>query len=375
MDQHIPAVSDAGSYESRVVPITPEAPVAHPRRGRLRLILFGAVVLALMATAGFYGRYWWTVGRFLVSTDDAYVQADNVIISPKISGYLSAVPVVDNQHVHAGEVLARIDDRDYSTAEAGARAIVAAAQASIDDLQQQIGQQHLKVDEARAAVTADQAALDFSRQQYGRYSSLSRTGAATMQDTQQWQADIREKDATLARDNATVGVAKKQVDVLGSALAEAKADYAQKVAALQQAELNLGYTTITAPSDGTVADRTLRVGQYVQAGTQLMGIVPLSHVYVTANYKETQLTHVRPGQKVTIDVDTFPGTVVHGVVNSIAPASGEEFALLPSDNATGNFTKIVQRIQIKITIDPHDPLIGGLRPGMSVEPTIDTRHA
>jgi membrane fusion protein (multidrug efflux system) len=282
---------------------------------------------------------------------------------------------VDNQHVHAGEVLARIDDRDYSTAEAGARAIVAAAQASIDDLQQQIGQQHLKVDEARAAVTADQAALDFSRQQYGRYSSLSRTGAATMQDTQQWQADIREKDATLARDNATVGVAKKQVDVLGSALAEAKADYAQKVAALQQAELNLGYTTITAPSDGTVADRTLRVGQYVQAGTQLMGIVPLSHVYVTANYKETQLTHVRPGQKVTIDVDTFPGTVVHGVVNSIAPASGEEFALLPSDNATGNFTKIVQRIQIKITIDPHDPLIGGLRPGMSVEPTIDTRHA
>ncbi|MGD0109365.1 MAG: HlyD family secretion protein, partial [Rhodopila sp.] len=167
-----------------------------------------------------------------------------------------------------------------------------------------------------------------------------------MQDTQQWQADIRQKDATLARDNAAVGIAEQQIDVLGAELAESKGSYAQKEAALQQADLNLGYTTITAPSDGAVADRTLRVGQYVQAGTQLMGIVPLSDVYVTANYEETQLTHVRPGQKVTVDVDTFPGAVVHGVVNSIAPASGEEFALLPPDNATGNFTKIVQRIQV-----------------------------
>jgi membrane fusion protein (multidrug efflux system) len=373
MDQHIPALSDPGSYESRVVPNTPESPLAPRRRRRLRSILLGTVVLAL-AAAGLYGRYWWTNGRFLIATDDAYVQADNVIISPKISGYLSAVLVVDNQHVRAGEVLARIDDRDYGTAVAGARANVSAAMASIDDLQQQIGQQHLKVDEARAAVTADEAALAFSREQYGRYSSLARTGAATMQDTQQWQADIREKDATLARDNAAVGVAEKQVDVLGAELAEAKATYAQKEAALKQANLDLGYTTITAPSDGAVADRTLRVGQYVQAGTQLMGVVPLSDVYVTANYEETQLTRVRPGQKVTIDVDTFPGAAVHGVVNSIAPASGEEFALLPPDNATGNFTKIVQRIQVKITIDPHDPLIGALRPGMSVEPTIDTRH-
>jgi membrane fusion protein (multidrug efflux system) len=168
-------------------------------------------------------------------------------------------------------------------------------------------------------------------------------------------------------------VAEKQIDVLSAALLQEKAKLAQQEATLHQAELNVGYTTITAPVDGTVGNRSLRVGQYVQAGTQLMAVVPLSAVYVTANYKETELTDVHPGQPVTIDVDMFPGQDVHGTVNSIAPASGQEFALLPPDNATGNFTKIVQRIPVKITIDPRDPLAGRLRPGMSVEPSINTK--
>jgi membrane fusion protein (multidrug efflux system) len=240
-------------------------------------------------------------------------------------------------------------------------------------MEQQIDQQQLTVVAARAAVTTDQAALVFSRQQLTRYAGLARIGAGTVQDSQQWQADITEKEAALARDTAQVGVAQKQIDVFGAALEQAKAMLAQQQAALHQAELNLSYTTITAPVDGTVGNRSLRVGQYVQAGTELMEIVPLSAVYVTANYKETQLTDVQPGQPVTIAVDTFPGVPVHGVVNSIAPASGEEFALLPPDNATGNYTKIVQRIPVKITIDPHDKLFGRLRPGMSVEPTIDTK--
>jgi membrane fusion protein (multidrug efflux system) len=345
------------------------------RRRRLtwRQALVGAAALLVVAGAADYGHYYWDSGRFLVTTDDATVQADSVIISPKVSGYMGQVLVEDNQPVHAGQVLARIDDRDYRTALAAAQASVQAEQAAVENLQQQIAAQHLAVVQARATVVSDQAALTFSQQQYGRYISLSRTGAGTVQDAQQWAADIREKEANLARDSAAVAVAEKQIDVLSAALLQEKAKLAQQEATLHQAELNVGYTTITAPVDGTVGNRSLRVGQYVQAGTQLMAVVPLSAVYVTANYKETELTDVHPGQPVTIDVDMFPGQDVHGTVNSIAPASGQEFALLPPDNATGNFTKIVQRIPVKITIDPRDPLAGRLRPGMSVEPSINTK--
>jgi membrane fusion protein (multidrug efflux system) len=324
------------------------------RRWSVRQIFTALAAVIVLSGLGYYGHYYWTTGQYLVSTDDATMDADSVIISPKVSGYLDEVAVDDNQAVHAGQILARIDDRDYRTSVAGAQANVDSAQAAIQHLQQQIDQQHLQVVATQAAVAADQAALTFSRQQEARFASLARTGAGTIQESQQWQADISEKEAALSRDTAQVGVAQKQT-------------------ALRQADLNLSYTTITAPVDGTVGDRTLRVGQYVQAGTDLMEVVPLSAVYVTANYKETQLTDVQPGQPVTITVDTFPDTTVHGVVNSIAPASGEEFSLLPPDNATGNYTKIVQRIPVKITIDPHARLLGRLRPGMSVEPTIDTR--
>jgi membrane fusion protein (multidrug efflux system) len=335
--------------------------------------LLAAAAVAALAGAGTYGHYYWTTGRFLVSTDDAYLQADNVLISPKVAGYLSEVPVTDNQPVQAGQVLARIDDRDYRTALAVARANVDAAQADIDNLQQQIAEQRIAVTEAQTTVESDQAALTFAGQDYDRYNTLSKNGAGTVQSAQKASSDIRQKQATLDHDNAAVDGARKQIDVLNTQLAKARATLALQQADLNQAELNVSYTTITAPVDGTVGARSLRVGQYVQAGTQLMAVVPLRAVYVSANYKETQLTDVHAGQSVTLDVDTFPGATVHGVVNSIAPASGQEFALLPPDNATGNFTKIVQRVPVKITIDPNDPLIGRLRPGMSVEPTIDTR--
>jgi membrane fusion protein (multidrug efflux system) len=335
--------------------------------------LFAAAALVGLAGAGLYGHYYWTTGRFLVATDDAYLQADNVLISPKVAGYISEVLVTDNQPVKTGQVLARIDDRDYRTALAVARANVDAAQADIDNLGQQIAEQRIAVTEAQATVEADQAALIFSGQDYERYMTLSKNGAGTVQSAQKASSNIREKQATLDHDTAAVGAARKQVDVLITQLAKAQATLALQRASLTQAELNVSYTTITAPVDGTVGARSLRVGQYVQAGTQLMAVVPLRAVYVSANYKETQLTEVRAGQPVTLEVDTFPGATVHGVVNSIAPASGQEFALLPPDNATGNFTKIVQRVPVKITIDPNDALIGLLRPGMSVEPTIDTR--
>jgi membrane fusion protein (multidrug efflux system) len=322
-----------------------------------------------------YGHYYWTTGRYLVTTDDAYVDAHSVLISPKVSGYIAQVPVNDNQPVKAGQVIARIDPRDYKTALDQAHAKVAAAEASIATLTQQIAQQKLAVEQAQQSVTSDQAALVFAQQNYQRYTTLARTGYGTAQQAQQSTADIREKQAVLARDTTGVSVAEKQVAVYEAQLAQAKATLTQQQAAERQAELNLGYTTITAPFDGTVAARTVTVGQYVQPGTQLTAVVPLHAVYITANYMETQLTNVRAGQPVTITVDTFPGVTVHAHVESLAPASGQQFALLPPDNATGNFTKVVQRIPVKISVDKGDPLAGKLRPGMSVEPTIETQPA
>jgi membrane fusion protein (multidrug efflux system) len=345
------------------------------RRGSLKQILLAAGALLLVAAAAEYGTYYWRNGRFLVSTDDAYVTAHSVLISPKVSGYLSAAPVDDNQPVKAGEVLARIDPRDYETALDQARANVAAAQAAIDTLNQQVGQQMLVVEQGRHQVVSDQAALVFSQQDFQRYTQLAKDGFATVQRSQQAQADIREKDAALQHDVAVVAAADRQIGVFKAQIAQATAALAQQQAMERQAELNLSYTTITAPADGTLGARTLRVGQYVAAGTQLMAVVPLQAVYIVANYKETQLTDVRPGQKVTIEVDTFPGAKITGHIDSVAPASGQEFALLPPDNATGNFTKIVQRIPVKIVVDAKDPAANLLRPGMSVEPTIDTKPA
>jgi membrane fusion protein (multidrug efflux system) len=342
------------------------------RRSLKQLLIAGAGLLSIAAAAS-YGYDYWTTGRFLVSTDDAYVQAHSVLISPKISGYISQVPVDDNAAVKAGQALARIDPRDYQTALDQARANVRAAQASIDTLNQQIAQQKLVVEQDRQQVVSDQAALVYSQQDFQRYTALAKDGWGTVQRAQQTQADIREKDAAVQHDTAVVAAANRQIGVFEAQLAQADAGLAQQQASERQAELNLSYTTITAPVDGTVGVRTLRVGEYVQAGTELMAVVPLQAVYITANYKETQLTDVRPGQPVTIDVDTFPGTTVHGHVDSLAPASGQEFALLPPDNATGNFTKIVQRIPVKIVVDPDDSLANLLRPGMSVEPTIDTK--
>ena len=363
----------ATSSASDAITLPPQQVGVRGGRFSAKRLLLAAAALGIVSAAAVYGSEWWTTGRFEVSTDDAYVAADSVIVSPKISGYLSQVLVQDNQAVKAGQVLARIDDRDYATALDQARANVAAAQADIDNLQRSIDQQILTVAQARAVVASDAAAVVFSEQQRTRYTDLARTGAGTVQQAQQYTADIQEKQAKQQQDQAGIGVALKQVDVLRAQLVRAQATLAQRQAAEHQAELNLSYATITAPTDGTVGVRTLRVGQYVQAGTQLMALVPLQAVYVTANYKETQLTDVRPGQPVTIDVDMFPGAEVHGHVDSIAPAAGQEFALLPPDNATGNFTKIVQRLPVKIVIDRRDPLAGSLRPGMSVEPTINTK--
>jgi len=332
--------------------------------------LMAGTAVAVLAASSWYAWEYITVGRFLVSTDDAYVKADTTTIAPKVSGYLREVLVGDNEHVKAGEVLARIDERDFVVALDQARADVAAAQALIASKRAQLEVQQAVIEAAKATVEVDTAAQTFALQENKRYTDLAASGYGSVQNAQAAQSRNASAQAAILRDTAQVASAIKQVDLLKAEVAQAEAAAARATAQQRQAELNVGYTTIVAPIDGVVGNRTLRVGQLVQAGTQLISLVPASGAYIIANYKETQLTTVHEGQPVAINVDMFPGKVVRGHVDSLAPASGQEFALLPPDNATGNFTKVVQRIPVKIALD------GGarieLRPGMSVIPTIET---
>jgi membrane fusion protein, multidrug efflux system len=351
------------------------APQAPAKKLNVRKLLMAGAALAVLASAAWYGWDYFTVGQYLVSTDDAYVKADSTTIAPKVAGYLNDVLVKDNERVGAGQVLARIDDRDFKVALDQARADVAAARATIASKQAQLEVQQAVINAAKATIDVDQASVTFAAQDNKRYTDLAATGSGSVQNAQQAQARIAGAQAGLARDNANLTSALKQVDLLKAEIVQATAALARVEAVQNQAELNLGYTTIVAPIDGVVGNRTLRVGQFVQAGTQLMSVVPAAGAYVVANYKETQLTDVHEGQAVDIAVDMFPGQVVHGHVDSIAPASGQEFALLPPDNATGNFTKVVQRIPVRIALDTAKNSSIELRPGMSVIPTITTRSS
>jgi membrane fusion protein (multidrug efflux system) len=339
----------------------------------LRRILLGSVAVAVLAAGGAYGAYWLKTGRYLESTDDAYVQADYTTIAPKVSGYIAEVRVEDNQPVKAGDVLARIDDRDFRNALAQAKADVESAKADVDNIVAQLAEQQSVIAQAEAAIAADQAGVQFAQADFTRYHNLTAQKVTSVQDEQRAQTALQQQNANLQRDRAALAAAKQRVAVLTTGQAKAATEVQRLEAVAAQAALNLSYTTIVAPIDGTVGARSLRTGQYVQAGTQLMAVVPLQSVYVVANFKETQLAHVEAGQAVEIAVDGLPGVTVKGTVDSVSPASGLTFALLPPDNATGNFTKIVQRIPVKIALDVHDGLIGRLRPGMSAEPVIDTR--
>ncbi|MFZ5674992.1 MAG: HlyD family secretion protein [Pseudomonadota bacterium] len=366
--------------------VSPEEPASLPVPARadvprtglkrwLRGALFAGVALAALAGAADYGWSYWTVGRFLVSTDDAYVKADSTTIAPRISGYVAAVLVNDNQPVKAGEILARIDDRDFRVALEKSRAEVAAAEATIANRQAALVAKQAEIDAAQATVTVDAANEAFAEQENQRYAELAKKGFGTVQNAQQAASRLDAARAAVARDTAVLANITKQLDVGKAELAQAEASLAGARAAEDQAKLNLSYTSLVAPIDGLVGNRTLRVGQYVQAGTQLMAVVPTHAAYIIANYKETQLTEVHAGQPVDVEVDTFPGQVFKGHVDSLSPASGQEFALLPPDNATGNFTKVVQRIPVKIVLEENGPLSVELRTGMSVYPTIDTRSA
>jgi membrane fusion protein (multidrug efflux system) len=369
IERPVPAAEAVGP----LLPGPAPAPIPAKKLNFRKMLMTGAA-LAALAGAVWYGWDYWTVGQYLVSTDDAYVQADNTTVAPKVSGYLVGVLVGDNERVKVGQVLAQIDDRDFKVALDQSRADVAAARAAISSKQVQLEVQQAVINAAKATIDLDAANVTFAAQDNKRYTELAASGSGSVQNAQLSQSRIAGAQATQQRDIANLVSAQKQVDLLKAEIVQAEATLARAQALQSQAELNLGYTTITAPIDGVVGNRTLRTGQFVQAGTQLMSLVPASGAYVVANFKETQLTDVRQGQAVDIAVDMFPGKPVHGHVDSIAPASGQEFALLPPDNATGNFTKIVQRIPVKISLDgAHNSLLA-LRPGMSVIPTIATRE-
>jgi membrane fusion protein (multidrug efflux system) len=367
-----PAAAAALAVDPDAFVATTAAPAA-ARKLNFRKLLSTGAALTVLATGAWYGWDYWTVGQYLVSTDDAYVRADSTTIAPKVAGYLQQVLVKDNERVRTGQVLARIDDRDFKVALDQTVADVAAAKATIASKQAQLDVQQAVINAAKATLDVDRAVVTFAVQEDKRYTVLAGTGYGSVQNAQQAQSRSASAQATLNRDAANLTSAEKQVDLLKAEIVQANAALARAQALQHQAELNLGYTTIVAPIDGVVGNRTLRVGQFVQAGTQLMSVVPATGAYVVANYKETQLTYVHEGQAVAIAVDMFPGQPVHGHVDSIAPASGQEFALLPPDNATGNFTKVVQRIPVRIALDSGGNSSIELRPGMSVIPTIETR--
>jgi membrane fusion protein, multidrug efflux system len=345
-----------------------------PSRQAIRRAALAFALVLGVAGAVDFGHYYLTTGRYLETTDDAYVKADSTIIAPKVSGYISEVLVVDNEPVKAGQLLARIDDRDFKTSLNQAKADVTAFEAAVRNLSAQIELQEPLIQQQAAEVDASEANLKFAQEERTRYDGLMKSGSGTIQRAQQTDAALRAQTAQLQQGKSGLIAANKRIEVLSTDRARAVAQLDHARAVEQQAALNLSYTQITAPVNGTVGARSLRVGQYVQAGTQLMAVVPLDAVYVVANFKETQLTHVRSGQPVELYVDSFQTTRLKGHVDSLSPASGLEFALLPPDNATGNFTKIVQRVPVKIVLDDQS-LNGLLRPGMSAVPTVNTKSA
>lgn len=306
------------------------------------------------------------------STDDAFVSADFTVVAPRVAGQIAALSVDDNQVVHKGDLLARIDDRDYVAAVSAAQANVAVAQATIDNVSASIVQQRSLIDQAAAALSAAQANRDFARADYDRYADLAKHGAGSRQNEQQARSRADTALADVSRDEAALSAAKQQVAVLTTQRARAGAALQQALAALDTARLNLSWTRIVAPIDGVVGQRALRVGAFVTPGTPMLAIVPLQQAYVVANFQETQLAHVRPGQAAEIRVDAYPDVVLTGTVDSFAPATGVTFSAIAPDNATGNFTKVVQRIPVKIELRAGQDGLDRLRVGMSVDVTVRT---
>ena len=348
------------------------APTNKPARVK-RLILL-LLVAAVLVAATVFGVHWWTVGRFLESTDDAYVGGDVTVIGPKVPGYITELKVIDNQFVHAGDLLVKIDDRDYLAALNKAQGAVAAEEALLANLDAIEQLQYAVIGQTRAGIDAANAETVRSRDDQVRYQGLASRAAVSIESFQRADATYKTARANGEKAQASMLAAQRQLNVISTQKQQARAALMQAKAERDMAQLNVGYTELRAPVDGVIGNRRARVGAYAAAGTQLLSVVPANGLWVDANFKEDQLEHMQPGQPVSIRADVLPGRVFHGHLNSLAPATGSQFSVLPPENATGNFTKIVQRVPVRVWLDQEDGRLGNLRPGLSVIAEIDT-HA
>jgi membrane fusion protein, multidrug efflux system len=346
-------------------------PKAKRKFGKKPIIL--AVLAAALGFGGYEGHQWWTNGRFMVTTDDAYVQADITVLSAKVSGYVTSLAVSNNQGVKAGDLIAKIDDGDYRLALQSAKDKLATQASAVARIGRQIEAGKASVAQAEAQVAASRADAERAEADYNRQLQLSRSDYTSKATLENAKAARDRADANVRSAQAAQAAAAANVEVLSAQRTEAQRVVAELQTTVEKAERDLSFTEIRAPFDGVIGNKAAEVGTFVQPGARLAALVPLTSVHVDANFKETQLASLKPGQQVHIEVDAFPDTDIVGTVESVAPASGAAFSLLPPENATGNFTKIVQRVPVRVTVSEDIAQKGLLRPGLSVVVSVDTR--
>ncbi|MGG7445839.1 HlyD family secretion protein [Kosakonia oryzendophytica] len=344
------------------------------QRSKKKALMLALIAAALLTTAG-YGAYWWHSGRFMQSTDDAYVGGDISAISTKVSGYIQRIAVQDNMAVRKGDLLVQLDDRDYQAALAKALGEVAAQQAALADVAASRQLQRAAIEGATASLAAARAATEKSANDNRRYGALVMSSAVSAQVRENAAADYRQARAQESKAQADQRVAERQLSVLDAREKQTLAALMQAQASLDMARLNLSYTEIRAPFDGVIGNRRAWSGSYVNSGTQLLSLVPAQGLWIDANFKESQLAHMLPGQRATVVADVLPGHTFSGRVASVSPATGSRFSILPAENATGNFTRIVQRVPVRIALDGEAATLNVLRPGLSVIVTVDEKSA
>ncbi len=343
-------------------------------RKTLRRLPFAAGLLAVVAGGSWYGAYWWSTGRFIESTDDAYVGGNITPLAPHVDGFIARLLVTDNERVHAGQVLIELDRRDYETALENAQAVLQARAAAAQSLRAQYTLQQSTIRQQEADILAKKAQATFATQEAARAHVLAQQSFGSRQTEEHNVALDQEAQAAVTVAQAALEAANQQLKVLDAQIAQADAAVAQAQADVHTAELNLSYTEIKSPIDGYVGNRAGQIGAYVTRGTYLISVTPADGLWVDANFKEDQLARMVAGQTVSLTADALPGHVFHGHVASLQPGTGAVFSVIPAENATGNFTKIVQRVPVRVVLDSGDPALGRLRPGLSMIVSVDTRQ-
>ena len=351
---------------------SPKSNIIKSRFSKKQMLIAALMVVAAFATIKI-GYDWWKVGRFTVSTDDAYVGGDVTVMAPKVAGFISQLAVTDNQKVHAGDLLLKLDDRDYRAALAKAEAAVALQKASLVNLEATRHLQDALVSQAEAGVAVVDAEITRTRDDQARFKNLSISGAESLQSFEHADTAYQQALANGDKARAALGAAQRQLEVISTQKQQAQAMLDSAIAERDLAELNVSYTVLRAPIDGVIGNRSAQVGAYASAGSQLISLVPSHGLWIDANFKEDQLARMRAGSPATVQIDLLGRKPFRGHVVSIAPATGAQFSVLPPENATGNFTKIVQRVAVRVCLDDEASAMGSLRPGLSATVKVNTK--